>query len=56
MHTTIEIILNYYDTAYANSMVSKKDRILQEVHWDGTTMNDFADYLLEQTRQKVNLK
>jgi tRNA 2-selenouridine synthase len=55
MHATIEVILNYYDKAYANSMVDKKDRILNEVYWDGTTVNDFADHLLEQTRRKANL-
>jgi tRNA 2-selenouridine synthase len=43
----IDLILNYYDKAYANGLQRKRDRIKLRVEWDGSSPERFAEYLTE---------
>jgi tRNA 2-selenouridine synthase len=44
----IEIILNYYDKAYANGMDKKKDRLLHTITWDGRNVTSLAEILMNE--------
>jgi len=46
MPDTIDILLNYYDKAYAAGMLKKKERICHRFAWDGKDPAAFADVLL----------
>jgi tRNA 2-selenouridine synthase len=46
MHSTIEILLNYYDKAYATGMSKKVNRIQAKAEWNGVNVEAFADDLL----------
>jgi tRNA 2-selenouridine synthase len=49
MYSAIDIILNYYDKAYANGLARKADRVKFKLDWDGISLSDFADYLINKT-------
>lgn len=44
--SSIEILLNYYDKAYATGLSKKRDRIKFQAQWDGTNASTLADYLI----------
>ena len=46
MAATIEILLNYYDKAYATGLSKKQDRIIQRPAWNGNNPEQFAATLL----------
>lgn len=46
MHATIDILLTYYDKAYATGMSKKTDRIALRAAWDGKNSDSFADALI----------
>jgi tRNA 2-selenouridine synthase len=46
MHATIDILLTYYDKAYATGMSKKTSRISARTSWDGVDANAFADQLV----------
>jgi tRNA 2-selenouridine synthase len=48
--STIEILLTYYDKAYATGMLKKQDRVLHRMIWDGQNVSAFADELLEAVK------
>jgi tRNA 2-selenouridine synthase len=48
--STIEILLTYYDKAYATGMSKKQNRILHRMVWNGQDVSGFADELLEAVR------
>jgi tRNA 2-selenouridine synthase len=52
MHATIDILLTYYDKAYANGMLKKISRIQAKVEWDGNNVDAFVTSLQDAT-QKV---
>ncbi|MFZ5971567.1 MAG: tRNA 2-selenouridine(34) synthase MnmH [Bacteroidota bacterium] len=45
MEGTIDILLTYYDKAYARSLEKKKERIKFRFSWDGTDPHTFAEHL-----------
>ncbi len=45
---SIEIILNYYDKAYANAIDRKRDRVVDKIEWDGKDVSAFAGLLSRQ--------
>lgn len=47
MGATIDILLTYYDKAYATGMAKKQNRIAHRITWDGKDLSEFADELLE---------
>lgn len=51
MAGSIDVILNYYDKAYGNSMNGKKDRILLTTDWNGAEIGGFAGELIRQTQR-----
>jgi tRNA 2-selenouridine synthase len=42
MTSTIEILLTYYDKAYQNSIVKRKNKLVANISWDGVDSNTFA--------------
>jgi len=46
MHTTIDVLLNYYDKAYLASIEKRKDRIKAIVPWDGTNPMAYTKELI----------
>jgi tRNA 2-selenouridine synthase len=50
MESTIEILLNYYDKAYATGLSKKQERIKLGLQWDGTDMPALTRHLLAQAR------
>jgi len=46
MHTTIRLLLTYYDKAYLNGLERKKGRIQLQVPWDGHDLSKLASQLL----------
>jgi tRNA 2-selenouridine synthase len=46
MASVIDILLNYYDKAYANGLERKKHRIQFRLPWDGLREEDFARHLI----------
>ncbi len=46
MHTTIDILLTYYDKAYLGSIEKRKDRIRSVVSWNGTEPLAYAKELI----------
>jgi tRNA 2-selenouridine synthase len=51
MHTTIDILLTYYDKAYSMGLTKKKDRIIKRVPWNGKTTDAFVRELINATPQ-----
>jgi tRNA 2-selenouridine synthase len=51
MFAAIDIILNYYDKAYANSLARKQDRARLQLSWDGELINNFARHLAEEVEK-----
>jgi len=49
MAATIDILLTYYDKAYVNGLVKKKDRIKDTVTWDGVTTHPLVAELKRKT-------
>ncbi len=50
MESTIEILLNYYDKAYATGLSKKQGRIKFGLQWDGKDMMKLAENLLMEAR------
>jgi tRNA 2-selenouridine synthase len=50
MEATIEILLNYYDKAYATGLSKKQDRIKFGLQWDGVNTNVAVDQLISEAR------
>jgi tRNA 2-selenouridine synthase len=50
MEATIEILLNYYDKAYATGLSKKQDRIKFGLVWDGANTPLLVDNLLSESR------
>lgn len=46
MHSTIDILLTYYDKAYNSSIQKRKDKILSIAEWNGKDENQFAKELI----------
>lgn len=46
MHTTIDILLTYYDKAYRSGLEKKKARIKSMFAWNGKNLNSFVQNLL----------
>jgi tRNA 2-selenouridine synthase len=46
MHATIDILLSYYDKAYATGMSKKQERIVARSTWDAADATVFADELI----------
>jgi tRNA 2-selenouridine synthase len=47
MASTIDILLTYYDKAYANGLSRKANRIQAKILWDGTGVDPFVEQLLK---------
>lgn len=45
---TIDLLLNYYDKAYANGLQRKKDRIKLTLPWNGLEIEEFAAQLIRE--------
>ena len=54
--STIEILLNYYDKAYATGLSKKQDRIKYRLSWDGNNADAFAEELMAAARDSVMIK
>lgn len=54
--SSIEILLNYYDKAYATGLSKKKERIEQRMQWDGSNPVQFAEELIAAVEQKIPAK
>jgi tRNA 2-selenouridine synthase len=52
MYSAIDIILTYYDKAYATGLARKKDRIKVQLTWDGRSIDDIARELISYTKQE----
>lgn len=50
MDSTIEILLNYYDKAYATGLSKKQDRIKHRLSWDGNDVDEFTRQLLSAVK------
>jgi tRNA 2-selenouridine synthase len=48
MSAAIDIILNYYDKAYANSLARKLDRARVQVTWEGESIEKFTRHLIQE--------
>jgi tRNA 2-selenouridine synthase len=48
MSEVIDIILNYYDKAYGNSMERKKERVKLTIEWDGSSVDKIAKSLINE--------
>lgn len=48
MHETIEILLNYYDKAYATGLSKKQERIILRAPWNGTDADKLARLLVDE--------
>jgi tRNA 2-selenouridine synthase len=46
MPSTIEILLTYYDKAYANGMSKKQNRIAERTSWNGVGADVLAEHLI----------
>lgn len=46
MHTTIRLLLTYYDKAYLNGLERKKERIRMQLPWEGRDLSKLASQLL----------
>jgi tRNA 2-selenouridine synthase len=46
MHSTIAILLTYYDRAYKFGLDKKKSRIVERVGWNGSDTTDIVNHLL----------
>jgi tRNA 2-selenouridine synthase len=46
MHSTIEILLTYYDKAYQFGLEKKKGRIVDKVAWNGSDTTDVVNHLV----------
>lgn len=49
MFATIEILLNYYDKAYANGIAKKQNRIQLRTLWDGKNAENYASSVIQAT-------
>jgi tRNA 2-selenouridine synthase len=47
MHSTIDILLTYYDKAYQFGLDNKKSRIVQKVTWNGSDTTDIVNHLIK---------
>jgi tRNA 2-selenouridine synthase len=56
MEATIEILLRYYDKAYATGLSKKQERIKYRMPWDGTDPSAFAGQLLNAVGNDVVAK
>jgi tRNA 2-selenouridine synthase len=56
MADTIEILLNYYDKAYANGIAKKQKRIIHRTPWNGENISGFADKLIEVVKTPEEIK
>ena len=48
MESTIDILLTYYDKAYARGLEKKKDRVKYRFSWEGIDLNTFAKHILTE--------
>ncbi len=53
MHSTIDILLNYYDKAYATGMSKKTNRIVLRSEWNSQNPSAFAEQLIKVTFASV---
>lgn len=53
LSTSIGIILNYYDKAYANAIDRKRRRVIDKISWDGADASAFAEFL---SRRELSLQ
>jgi tRNA 2-selenouridine synthase len=51
MDATIEILLTYYDKAYASGLDRKKDRIRHRLSWNGQDISALADTLIDMRHE-----
>jgi tRNA 2-selenouridine synthase len=51
MHQAIDIILNYYDKAYATGLARKRERIRFTIPWDGSSVHEVASELIVEARR-----
>jgi tRNA 2-selenouridine synthase len=49
MHSTIEILLTYYDKAYQFGLEKKKERITATLNWNGTNTESIVRELISET-------
>jgi tRNA 2-selenouridine synthase len=56
MDATIEILLTYYDKAYASGLARKKERIKHRLGWNGEDVSVLADSLLTLAGKEVLVK
>ena len=56
MHATIEILLNYYDKAYATGLSKKQDRIRTRMVWNGKDIDAFTEQLLSEVGNELMIK
>lgn len=47
MHTTIDILLTYYDKAYLKSIDKRKQQLKFSLPWDGKSVTDFSSKLIK---------
>lgn len=52
MHSTINILLTYYDKAYLQSIEKRKERVLETLEWSGENINEFVKVMAGQIPQK----
>lgn len=48
MHSTIDILLTYYDKAYLRGLENKKHKVTLKSSWNGISSDDFAQELITQ--------
>jgi tRNA 2-selenouridine synthase len=46
MASTIDILLTYYDKAYATGLSKKQSRVKEKISWDGKSIEALAESLL----------
>ncbi len=50
MPAVIAILLTYYDKAYTNGLIRKKQRVKTSVPWNGKDADAFAAMLIQQVK------
>ena len=50
MHSTIEILLTYYDKNYGASLEKKKKQIAASIPWNGNSVTDITPQLIDAGR------
>jgi tRNA 2-selenouridine synthase len=54
MSATIEILLTYYDKAYATGLSKKQHRIIDRAQWNGNQAEEFASNLVKNSSELSN--